>query len=74
MANMKEMTKAERQAAMEAQRTKMEAGRAALKQWAADNGIPEEYIPAGFMGGGGRGGLDLAGTRQTKTARLPPVN
>lgn len=58
----KNMTKAERQAAMEAQRTKMEAGRAELKQWAADNGIPEEYIPAGFMGGGGgRGGRGFGG-------------
>jgi len=58
MESMKDKTEAERQAVMEARKTKMEAERIALKQWAADNGIPEEYIPmAGRMGGGhGRGG------------------
>jgi len=56
----KNMTAEERKAAMEEQKTKMEARREALKQWARDNGIPEEYLPmagAGFAGGGhGRGG------------------
>ena len=56
--SMKNKTKAERKAAMAEQKTKMEAERAALKQWAAANGIPEEYIPmcgAGIGGGRGRG-------------------
>lgn len=56
----KSMTVEERKAAMEKQKTEMEARRAALEQWAADNGIAEEYLPmvgAGFAGGGhGRGG------------------
>ena len=57
--SMKSKTEAERKAAMAEQKTKMETERAALKQWAAANGIPEEYIPmAGLMGGGhGRGGF-----------------
>lgn len=56
----KNMTEEERKAAMEEQKTKMEAEREALKQWAQDNGISEEYLPMvgmGFAGGGhGRGG------------------
>jgi hypothetical protein len=60
MESMKNMTEAERQTAMEARKTKMEAERTALKQWAADNGISEEYImmagEMGMGGGHGRGG------------------
>ncbi|HOI97636.1 MAG TPA: hypothetical protein PLA19_03995 [Candidatus Pacearchaeota archaeon] len=63
----KSMTVEERKAAMAAQRSKMEAERAALKKWAADNGIPEEYASlAGMTGsghgrGGGLGGPGLGG-------------
>ncbi len=55
MDNMKNMTQEERKAAMEEQKTKIKAQISALKQWAADNGIPEEYLPMagmGFMSGG----------------------
>jgi hypothetical protein len=61
MENMKNMTKEQRQAAMETKKAEMEAQRTALKQWAADNGISEEYLPMCGLGGGlgmgrGRGG------------------
>jgi cell division protein FtsN len=47
----------------EERRTAMEQGRTDLKQWATDNGIPEEYIMMGHGGPGGgrmggRGGFD----------------
>jgi len=52
------MTADERKAAMEAKKAETQAEREALKQWASDNSIPEEYVPmVGLMGGGhGRGG------------------
>lgn len=56
--NFKNMTAEERKEAMETRKTKLEADREALKQWANANGIPEQYVPmVGLMGGGhGRGG------------------
>ena len=56
----KNMTQEERKTAMKEQKTKMEVERVALKQWASNNGIAEEYLPMtgmGFMAAGhGRGG------------------
>lgn len=53
--DLKNMTVEERKAAMEKQKTEMEARRAALEQWAADNGIAEEYLPMVGAGFGGQG-------------------
>jgi hypothetical protein len=77
MESIKNKTADERQAAMEAQKTKMETERAALKKWASDNSIPEEYISmAGFMGGGrGRGrGFGYVGGSGQKQADNAAAN
>lgn len=57
---MESKTEAERDAAMEAKKTEMDAKRTELTKWAADNNIPTEYLKYvtghGDRGPGGPGG------------------
>jgi hypothetical protein len=63
METQKEMTGEERAAQREKMQTRMED----LKSWAADNNIPEEYLPmlGGWGGHGGRGLGGACGQRET---------